>query len=254
MVFTNACQGNHLSTLEMVLEPREEGDTKWDENFVKNMWHVTDVEVFKRLYSSAKGFLHVEELRDEFRQPRYWPTTVLPDFLCHAAGQGAIPLMEFLMELGAVPEKEHTWTPEERDTWSDPPRERSPLRNAACFRRGNAKAVIYLMEKGFPPRDHLTEAVKHGGQQTVEALLSYLDKESPLLPGILEEGLKVAVRTENEPFMRRLLEGFGSTIISNEAIERQRRDAQSMGLDSMAEHLRRYLNTEDLGHSLPRPE
>ncbi|KAK8036260.1 hypothetical protein PG993_008874 [Apiospora rasikravindrae] len=154
-VFLSACRGGQISTLEMVLEPREEGDTKWDQNLYYGMKRVTDVEVFKRLYSSAKGFLHAEELRHEPHQRRYWPTSVLPNFLWLAALRGAIPLMEFLIELGATPETEHTW--------SKVPSERLPVEAA----RGHGEAVVYLLEKGVsstrpPPQGRDVRKSTHG--------------------------------------------------------------------------------------------
>lgn len=236
IVFDEACRGGKLSTLDIVFESMRAGYAAWEEALVGTMEEVTDVDMFKRLYSYTEEFIDAEKSEDEGSKDH-----ILCNLLCQAAGKGAIPLMEHLMELGATPEN---------PAWSRESDVEDPLEGAVIG--GHTEAVIYLLEKGFCPGDFpkvpvddcLVAAVRWKSLHMVESILSHLNRESPDFGRRLESSLEMAVERENERILSMLLT-FGSTAVTNKVIRRLKYKAEDLGLESMADFLRGYLPADD---------
>ncbi|KAK8045777.1 hypothetical protein PG996_013841 [Apiospora saccharicola] len=263
-VFYCACRGVNLSTLDIVFDSLRVECAEWGEVLVGTMDEVTDVEVFKRLYSSAEEFIHAEKSDDEQTKDE-----LLSDLLYPAAVKGAVPLIEHLLELGATPKKpassrepdqEDASDPDDPLDQKDPSYDEDPSGYAvAC---GHTDAVIYMLEKGFRPRDLsevpvddcLVGAVRWESLRMVEAILSHIDRGSPHFGKRLEASLQMAMERENERILSRLLT-LGSAALNNRMIRRVRNRAEYvLGLESMADFLQGYLAAdEDSRISSPLP-
>ncbi|KAK8137305.1 hypothetical protein PG984_005245 [Apiospora sp. TS-2023a] len=228
LVFYEACHGGKLSTLDIVYEPMRQEFAEWEEALVGNMDEVTDVEVFKRLWSCAEDSINAEKSEDEQTKDE-----ILSSLLYQAAGKGAVPLIEHLLELGATPENPASSREPDQEDLSDqedafqkdPSYDEDPLEYAvAC---GHTEAVIYMLEKGFRPRDipeiHVDDclvgAVRWESSRMVEAILSHIDRDSPNFGKRLEASLQMAMERENERILSRLLT-FGSAALNNRMIRR----------------------------------
>ncbi|KAK8021970.1 hypothetical protein PG993_012737 [Apiospora rasikravindrae] len=66
--------------------------------------YVNDVKIFDLLYTRARHFLHRGVVPYHVDSPRFWTENCLPGPMCKAAKRGNVPLMRYLMELGAAPE------------------------------------------------------------------------------------------------------------------------------------------------------
>ncbi|KAK8076788.1 hypothetical protein PG994_004060 [Apiospora phragmitis] len=136
--------------------------------------------------------------------PHFGAENCLPALLCKAAERGNIPLMGYLMELGATPDL--GVSPESPVSLSCKRLEGSVW---CAARYGRAEAVAYLLDRWFPPGEAWKAAVEYGNPRTFEVLFELVDKESPQLGQDVQQCLEVAKKMGHDTVMQVLLRSGG---------------------------------------------
>ncbi|KAK8036259.1 hypothetical protein PG993_008873 [Apiospora rasikravindrae] len=216
-----ACRGNHLSTVELVLQskPQKHDPTEWNTVLYDALFEVTDVETFKRLYEAGRTFLHTENL-PRGHSPGFWVNTSLPHLMYCAAERGAVPLMDHLMGIGAT-----AGSSVDGNTLNE-------ITVGAAASKGQTEAVVWLLQKGFPIGRSLDAAVRYGNPGTVEALLEHIGETSMWEEQNIDVCLEEALERGNEAVARLLL-NFGSLTLTDEAKARIQRILEARGLQFM---------------------
>ncbi|KAK8061225.1 ankyrin [Apiospora hydei] len=230
MVLKGAVEGNHLSTVKLALslEPdvRDPDGEKLTAVFFGCLEYANDVEIFDLLYARARHFLHRGLVPYYNDSPRFWTENCLPGLLCRAAKRGNVPLMRYLMELGAT-------TPGLSGITTESPVRPMKDRLEGCVwcaaRHGHAEAVEYLLDQGFPPGEAWKAAVKYGNPQTFEILFEFVDKQSPQFGHDVMQCLDVARERGHDAIVQMLLRS-GWHLLSNFDQWRFKDPAASQGL------------------------
>ncbi|KAI1075903.1 hypothetical protein F5B20DRAFT_558342 [Whalleya microplaca] len=182
-VLEYGAKGNHLSTIELVLEPEY---NYWSTPLVSGLKETASLDIFKRLLPLAKDYLQIEFQR----KPNHYDEKFLPSQLAAAAGAGNVAMMEHLFELGATIQPR--WCRSKNEL-------RNPVLRAA--KHGQKNALMCLLNRGFVMNQNSLEAaVRYGNPETVQVVLDNIDQIDSL-----SQLLSIAIENENEAVVRMLL-------------------------------------------------
>ncbi|KAK8022082.1 hypothetical protein PG993_012849 [Apiospora rasikravindrae] len=214
IVVLYASKGNRLSTLELVLG--QECGACTESLCEAAMAHTSSLEIYQKLFARAK-----ERMQGN---PDVNYLDLLGDHMVRMARRGAVPILEYLMQL-EIPGPAY---------WMNCPSQSPPNLFQEAARAGQLETVDWFLKRHPAKRYDLAEAVRSGNLAVVQLLLrddAGADVAHRLTP------LEAAVEMEHEEMVRMLLvEGRYS--LENERLGgKAMKRAKRLGLESMAELL-----------------
>ncbi|KAI1771300.1 ankyrin [Hypoxylon cercidicola] len=218
----NAIWGSRIGVLDQALGPSFGAGTsdfmELRQSLVSGLSHIPSIDVFKRCFDLVQDSLQYpcRPYNGIYRQK--W----LSERFHRAAECGAVPVMEYLAELG-TPVDGHL--SDEEDEFS------SPISLAAF--NGHENAVKWLLGRGANLARSLHAAVTHGSRRIVQVLLDHGAMNDTCA---VQKALLETVKTENEGLFRFLVEQ--GAVLDKATIIKAIGIAEKEQLESMVEFLR----------------